>query len=369
MKIGILTHHNINNYGAFMQTWSLQEKLRELFPDDDIYVIDYIIKKHNVINTAGFFRIYPDKETPKSWIRKALQPILFHDARNQYMAKSQKVYSAEDINALGFDCIVIGSDEVWNYLDPKSYLPIKYSEGLTAPRIVAYAPSTGKANGIDNVPKEVYEAMKGFTALSARDVGAQNLCKTTLGVTPQLVCDPTFLTPAPEVRNERIRYYTKNKYILFYYCNGLPQAWKEKIIKDAVDKGYDVLGAGEYDKMYTRVSIRITPFEWAELFKHAEYVYTGTFHGVVFSILSRKNFKVYASIKARIKKIGALLKQFGIGDRTLTEDGLLDRGEDIDYDKVYEYVDKLRESSADYLKRAVMGEEIKGEPTNDTEQG
>jgi len=368
MKIGILTHHNINNYGAFMQTWSLQEKLRELFPDDEVYVIDYIIKKHSIINTAGFFRLYPDKETSKSWIRKVLQPLVFHDARNQYMAKSKKVYSAEDINALGLDCIVIGSDEVWNYLDPKSYLLIKYSAGLNAPRIVAYAPSTGKANGIDNVPKEVYEAMKGFTALSARDKGAQNLCKTTLGVTPQLVCDPTFLTPAPVVKNERIRYYTQHPYILFYYCNGLPQSWKEKIIKHAVENGYEVLGAGEYDKLYSRVSIRLTPFEWAELFRHAEFVYTGTFHGVVFSILSRKNFKVYASIKARINKIGALLEQFGIGDRTLTEDNLFDRGEDIDYDKVYEYVDKLRESSSDYLKRAVSGEQIKG-VSDDTEQG
>jgi hypothetical protein len=46
------------------------------------------------------------------------------------------------------------------------------------------------------VPEEVFEAMKGFTALSARDKGAQNLCKTTLGVTPMPVCDPTFLFSA-----------------------------------------------------------------------------------------------------------------------------------------------------------------------------
>ncbi|MBQ9517723.1 MAG: polysaccharide pyruvyl transferase family protein [Eubacterium sp.] len=366
MKIGILTHHNINNYGAFMQTYCLQEKLRELFPHDDVYVINYIIKKHSLINTAGFFRIYPDKETPMSWIRKVFQPIVFHDARNQYMAKTAKVYSVEDINALGLDCIVIGSDEVWNYLDPKSYLPVKYSEGLNAKSIVAYAPSTGKADGIEDVPKEVYEAMKGFTALSARDKGAQNLCKTTLGITPQLVCDPTFLFSAPFIFNERIRYYTKNPYILFYYCNGLPKKWKEKIIENARAEGYEVLGAGEYDKLYTKVSVRITPFEWAELFKHAEYVYTGTFHGVVFSILSRKNFKVYASIKSRIKKIGALLEQFGIGDRTLTEETLLDKGENIDYDKVYEYIEKLRDSSSDYLYRAVSGEQIKG-VADDTE--
>lgn len=361
MKIGILTHHYINNYGAFMQTWALQEKLKELFPRDEVYVINFILKKHSAINLAGFFRFYPGQETPGSWMRKVLQPRLFRADRKRYLALTKKVYSAEGINALGMDCIVIGSDEVWNYLDKKSYLPVKYSAGLNAERIVAYAPSTGKADGANDIPEEVSEAMKGFTALSARDKGAQMLCKTTLGVTPMLVCDPTFLTPSPTVDNEKIRDLTKKPYILFYYCNGLPHKWKEEIIRNAVRDGYEVIGAGEYDKMYTRISIGLTPFEWAELFRHAAYVYTGTFHGVVFSILSRKDFKVYASIQSRIRKIGALLDQFGIKDRTLTEDALLDKGESIDYGKVYEYVDRLREQSGDYLRRAVGGEQIKGE--------
>ena len=368
MKIGILTHHYVSNYGAFMQTWALHEKLRELFPNDEVYVINYIMKKHSLINLAGFFRFYPGQETPGSWARKVQQPGIFRGSRNQYLNLTKKVYSTEDINALGMDCIVVGSDEVWNYLDPKSYLPVKYSAGLNAKRIVAYAPSTGKANGADDVPKEVYEAMKGFTALSARDKGAQTLCRTTLGVTPMLVCDPTFLTPSPSVNSEKIKELTKKPYILFYYCNGIPRKWKEEIIRNAVHEGYEVLGAGEYDKLYTQISIKLTPFEWAELFRHASFVYTGTFHGVVFSILSRKDFKVYASIKSRVRKIGALLEQFGIGDRSLTEDALLDKGESIDYDKVYGYVDRLRESSVDYLRRAVGGEQIKGESTDDTEQ-
>jgi hypothetical protein len=69
------------------------------------------------------------------------------------MAKTAKVYSVEDINALGLDCIVIGSDEVWNYLDPKSYLPVKYSEGLNASRIVAYAPARARRTGLTTCRK------------------------------------------------------------------------------------------------------------------------------------------------------------------------------------------------------------------------
>jgi hypothetical protein len=108
------------------------------------------------------------------------------------------------------------------------------------------------------------------------------------------------------------------------------------------------------------MSIRLTPFEWAELFRRASYVYTGTFHGVVFSILNKKDFRVFASIDSRIRKIAALLEQFGIGDRSLTAQTVGRDDDAIDYDAVYRCVDRLREESGDYLLRAVNGEEIKG---------
>ena len=363
MKIGILTHHTINNYGAFLQTWALQEKLKSLFPDDEVCVINFIMPKQNIINIGGFFRFYPGTETPRSWLNKITQPSIFAKARGKHLNVTKKVYNAEGINSLGLDCIVIGSDEVWNYLDPKSYSPVKFSAGLNCKRIVAYAPSTGKSTGAD-IPDEAREAMKGFTALSARDKNAEAMVKNALGFEPVRVCDPTFLTPTPVIDNEKINKLTAKPYVLFYYCNGIPRDLKKKVIEDAHSRGYEVLGGGEYDKLYSQMSVRLTPFEWAELFRRAEYVCTGTFHGVVFSILNRKNFRVYASIESRVKKIAALLDQFGIGNRDLTEAGIAP-GDDIDYDAVYRNIDRLRERSADYLFRAVGGEEIKGEKTDD----
>ena len=40
-KIGILTFHRALNYGAILQTYALQQKLKILFQTDEIYVIDY----------------------------------------------------------------------------------------------------------------------------------------------------------------------------------------------------------------------------------------------------------------------------------------------------------------------------------------
>ncbi|MBQ6381323.1 MAG: polysaccharide pyruvyl transferase family protein [Clostridia bacterium] len=359
MKIGIITHHSINNFGAFLQGWALQEKIKALFPQDEVYIVNYRMPKQDIINIGGFFRFYPGTETLKSWLHKISQPLIFAKTRKQYLHTTKRVRNAAGINALGLDCIVVGSDEVWNYLDPKSFSLVKYGGGLNCKRLVSYAPSTGKATGED-APQEVRAAMQAFTALSARDKGAQTLCRNALGITPPLVCDPTFLTAFPAADTEKIRQLTQKPYVLFYYCNGIPRDLKKKLADNARAKGYEVLGAGEYDTLYSQMSVRLTAFEWVELFRRAEYVYTGTFHGVVFSILNRKNFRVYASIDSRVKKIAALLEQFGIGDRTLREP-LPQEDESIDYDAVYRYVEDLRRQSSDYLLRAIRGEQTEGE--------
>ena len=367
MKIGIITHHLINNYGAFLQGWALQEKIKTLFPQDEVYIINYIMPKQNIINIGGFFRFYPNSETPVSWLNKITQPIIFSKSRKEYYNITKAVFNAEQINALGMDCIVIGSDEVWNYLDKKSYSLVKFSGSLKAKSIIAYAPSAGKSTDAP-IPYEVKTAMKGFTFLSARDMPTQSLCERALGVKPMLVCDPTLLTSTPRVDNEKIRRLTQEPYILFYYCNGIPKELKEKIVSEAKSKGYRVLGGGEYDRLYSDMSVRLTPFEWAELFRRAEYVYTGTFHGVMFSIINRKNFSVYASIESRVKKISALLEQFGIGNRDIIMDGVWQEHNDIDYDEVYRKIDTLRAGSEEYLLSAIKGGRIKGELPDDKEQ-
>ena len=41
LKIGILTFHNADNYGAVLQCYALQEALKKNFPQFDVSVVDY----------------------------------------------------------------------------------------------------------------------------------------------------------------------------------------------------------------------------------------------------------------------------------------------------------------------------------------
>ena len=85
MKIGILTHQYINNYGAFLQAWALREAIAELFPNDEVQIIDYVNLKHFIINAGGWFRFYKNRESFKDWMEKIKLPRTFAKARNQEM--------------------------------------------------------------------------------------------------------------------------------------------------------------------------------------------------------------------------------------------------------------------------------------------
>lgn len=286
MKIGILTHQYINNYGAFLQAWALRKAISELFPEDEVQIIDYVNVKHYIINAGGWFRFYKNRETLKEWFAKVQLPNTFAKARNQEMILSKRCFNARQINELAFDCIVVGSDEVWNYRDTKGNAELKFGVGLTCKNLIAYAPSVGKTAADEVVPQYVIDGIRKFKRISARDDLTEQLVEQVTGKTPKRVLDPTFLAEFPRAELKANR----RPYILFYYCENLPENILNQIFSYAKEHGLAVYGAGECDKRYSEVTVNLTPFEWVEMFRNAEFVFTGTFHGAVFSILNRRQF-------------------------------------------------------------------------------
>ena len=148
----------------------------------------------------------------------------------------------------------------------------------------------------------------------------------------------------------------KKPYILFYYCENLPHNILNQIFSYAKEHGLAVYGAGECDKRYSEITVNLMPFEWVEMFRNAEFVFTGTFHGAVFSILNRRQFKVYLTNESRIKKVTALLEELGIQNRKMDskfEFDLESMKNEINYDAVYRVINEKRQSSKQYLKDAI----------------
>lgn len=354
MKIGILTHQYINNYGAFLQAYALQKAIVELFPDDEVQIIDYLNIKHYLINAGGWFRCYKDREDLKCWLQKIKLPFTFASARSNEMALSKRCFNAKQINNLKFDCIIVGSDEVWNYKDTKGNAQIKFGKGLNCENLIAYAPSVGKTNVDEILPDYVVDGIRNFKAVSARDDLTFELAKKITGVEPTRVLDPTFLSDFPKVELK----FVHKPYLLFYYCERLPENVQKQIFEYAKLHGLAVYGAGECDKRYTDITVNLKPFEWIAMFKNAEFVFTGTFHGAVFSILNRRQFKVYLTNESRIKKVRALLKELKIENREITSFFQFDLDKmnaEINYNMVYSVIDVKCKQSKEYLYKAIKG--------------
>ena len=128
------------------------------------------------------------------------------------MILSKRCFNARQINELAFDCIVVGSDEVWNYRDTKGNAELKFGVGLTCKNLIAYAPSVGKTAADEVVPQYVIDGIRKFKRISARDDLTEQLVEQVTGKTPKRVLDPTFLAEFPRAELKANR----RPYILFY---------------------------------------------------------------------------------------------------------------------------------------------------------
>ena len=353
MKIGILTHQAAVNFGAFWQAYSLQRAIKKEFPESDVHIINFIHIKHVFINTIGWFLFYKNRKNIKNWNNVFRLPFTLYKARRKYMSLTKQCFTASQINKMNFDAIVVGSDEVWNYNDPKSVLPLKFGQGLNCKKLISYAPSAGNSDADKEIPKFVLEGLHKFSAISVRDQTTKKLVKKVTGKSPQIVLDPTFLVDWDIKEEAPVK--TK-EYILMYYCEHLPQNIKQQINDYATANGLAVYGAGESDKEYKECTVNMTPQQWVAMFKDAKFVFTGTFHGAVFSILNKVQFKVYLTNKGRIAKVSNLLNLFGIKDRNMDENYVFDLEKEkngIDYADVYEQIKIRKTESISYLHEAL----------------
>lgn len=354
MKIGIITHHYIKNYGAFLQTYALQQYLTETYPDAEVWIVNYVNRKHQIINIGGCFRFFWKKESIRAYFEKIKLPRTFSKAEKKYLNLTKKIHNAKELNNLGLDCIIIGSDEVWHYED-KAVSPIKFAIGLNAEKIISYAPSCGCVDLSHPIPEYVKEGLKNFTGISARDDISEELVNRVMGYRPVRVLDPTLIYNFPVYEDAFTRKLQKENYILMYFCDKLPEEGIKKIQEYARVHNLKIYGAGEYARYYSDITINLSPFQWVEMFRNAAFVFTGTFHGVVFSLITERNFAAYLTNPSRVRKVHSLLEQFDLKERIFLEGELeqihtlLEKG--IDYSNFQDKKAQVCADSYNFLKK------------------
>lgn len=355
MKIGILTHHYVKNFGAYMQAKALLSVIKESYPDALVEFVDYRVKKHERACFIHFFGFKPKRgDTVSGYIEK-VKLFFTHRETENSLPHSVRVKSAEDINVLEYDLIIVGSDEVWNFNDI-AYSPIKFGVGLACDH-VTYSASVGGSMAEDkNIPDELKKGIYGFRNISVRDEKTEELVEKLSGRKAVRTLDPVYLFDYELKVSNKIKKIAEEKpYILIYDCR-LESNQIEALTNYAKVNEYQILGAGEYRNWYATTSTtNITPYEWAYLFKNAVAIVTGTFHGTSFAIKYNRTFVSYLTERNRINKVGSLLSEFGLKDRMIDSMGDIVRVLDqpIDYRVVNEIIWERKKSSIDYIHRCI----------------
>ena len=351
MKIGILTHHYVKNYGAFLQMKGMYETVRELYPDADVKIINYTVKKHWMKNIIHILHYRVGIDSIPTYFQKVKQLMVFTKYERS-IPRTNKVKTATDINKLGLDMIILGSDEIWNWYG-SGYNKLKFGAGLEADTIISYAPSVGSVTDKSIIPEELKIGIERMSRISCRD---SETIKFVMRVTKRSavkLLDPTFLYNFDlDIKRENIK-EKKEKYILIYDCK-LTSDQVSELKNYATINNMKIIGAGDYKKYYDEVTICLSPYEWVNLFKGAERVITGTFHGTVFSIKYKKQFVCYPTEKHRINKITSLLEDMDLKNRWLElgkEEKFIDMLEKpVDYTKAYCYIENKQKEAKAFIQ-------------------
>lgn len=324
MRIGILTFHNGNNYGGILQCYALQQTFVSL--GHSVEIINYssthslsiwnkIKAKLATIDSLkslygllkDLFRKGNTAKFDEYLNKQSLQ--VFDRFRSNYLNLSP-VLTTETIGEYTnrhFDLIVVGSDQVWTPLfdSPLAYM-IEWEPQFKGKRM-SYAACSAYKDLRGSRKKKIKSCLEKFDLITVRDNTTQQLVNNVLGKEPLIVPDPSLLYPYEEFIKEEER----EPYILTYILGSeIIGGHKKALDKIKAKIGdlpvYSIIipcNSHDIEAYADKAFATLSPAEWVNLFYHASYVYTDSFHAIMFSLKFKKLFAAYYRNKVRSSRL------------------------------------------------------------------
>ena len=321
-KVGIVTFHTADNYGAVLQAYALQYFI-EKHIDLSVNIIDFNTpshqKEHNVFKKGpdlarslaySFFtslRYFP--------LRRRIKK--FADFRKNYLNLTKHRYDSESDflkNIEHFDYYISGSDQVFN---PNVMFSDCYYLGFDKKKSkkIAYAPSFGVASFNSDQVFRIRNLIKDFDSLSCREsVGASFLSELT-GRMVQTVCDPVFLLSKEEWESIIKPCGSYEPYIFIYDLNGRYNL-VELAHKISMENGnIPIVCASTNTRYYYRgvhVIRSLGPLDLLYYIQNAQYVVTDSFHGTSLSLILQTKVICYIASEHTSSRIESLAEILNI---------------------------------------------------------
>lgn len=373
MKVGIISMQRVCNKGSFLQAYGLKKMIESL--GHEVEFVDYKVGKP-VFSSSADIRTYYILKIRNAIIDvfikfKFLRVVLPREFKN--IIKERSEYKDFIATYLGVtekkcysslvDALVIGSDEVFNctQINPEvGFSPEIFGVNNQSRKLFSYAASFGNTTYQKLVAFDKDKEIKGyllkFNSISVRDRNSSTIIEKLIGRRPEVNLDPVLMYDyMPTIHDNIIR----KDYIIVY-------AYRSRITSEEADeiKAF----AKRVNKKLISVSgqmnfcdehVYLNPFETLNLYRHADYVITDTFHGTIFSIINRKKFVTLireskGSSYGNQEKLQDLLARLGLQHRSYSngKDNLYNRmSADVNYDIVFDIISKERKHAMSYLSK------------------
>lgn len=386
-KVGIMSMQRVKNYGSFLQAFALK-KILEKISQSEIIFVDF--KTKNGVKDSAKESL----EALKSKKLKYYILFLFFKMFNRGM-HSDVIHNSKIVNIVNLfnfydlyckrfeeefwpmlgiedsmtyspqlDVLVIGSDEVFNYMEAQKagYSDELFGYNQNAQYLMSFAGSFGctRYEDLERLGDTVKlkDYFLKFDALSVRDHNSKSIVECLTGKKSAYHLDPVFHFDYSEYMPKLSH---NRAYLAVYAYSGLSEEYKEVIKKYAMKHNLEILCFMGYQDGLGKF-MNISPFELLSYMKDADRVVTTTFHGSVFSLKYNKKFCAIVQHRTEIgygndEKLGDLLKRVDLMNQMIDRPELVEKTLDseIDYTSVNTYINECVKDGIDYLKENIKG--------------
>ena len=344
-RVGILTFHYANNYGAVLQAYGLATAVTAL--GHSVEVIDY--RPLSARRAYGRWPRDPRKVLPTAMARWRVRRF-----RQCHLPLSQHPYwTIEDLrhSPPKVDFLVCGSDQVWNVSSFRGFDPAFFFAFLNgdSPRRVSYAATFGYTDDLGDNRQQISTLLSRFDHLSVRDIKSQDMVGALTGRTAEHVLDPSFLTDYDPITPPRM---IKGPYVVAY-CLSDNDLFKAAVRTVRRRLGIPVISISRPFNE-AKVTGSAGPQQWLSLMRHADFVCTNSFHGVCFSLKNRKEFVALPTHRGQ-SRLEDVLETAGLPDRLVHSEEELDKAIScpVGYETAAPRLNEARERSLTFLREAL----------------
>ena len=380
-KLGICACYQHKNYGSQLQSYATTVELARR--NIDFEVIRYKKKITPILLIKSLPRLLNpvfinDRiiETSQKKMMLKLHPQLAQNnavrnaafdkfSQSRFKKLSPVYYGYEQLKEQSkkYTAVMVGSDQLWSPSGITSnFYNLMFADDNTVK--ISYATSFGVSQINPRYHKIYNTFLNRLNFISVRENSGKKIVEELSSNKAEVVCDPVILLDAEqwldEIPNERLY----DEPYIFAYFLGKSAEYRDAVTKFAKQKGLKIVTEPHMDS-YNKADenfgdytpFDIGPAEFVNLIRNAEYVFTDSFHGSVFSMLYQKQFLVFNrysdnSSSSKNSRIDSFCKNYGLSDRRYNGN-IADVENKINYEAVLGKVDEHRQKSKAFLDRAL----------------